>query len=135
MATSVFPNRVTVRKVARRGRPLESYAWLFMLLSGVALLLLAVGHMLMQHITHDVHDASWDWVINQRWSIVGLRVWDFLLLGLAFIHGLNGFHTVMVDYVHNTTAIKIIRTLIVVVGGIILIMGAVAIIGAPMPAR
>jgi hypothetical protein len=40
-----------------------------------------------------------------------------------------------VDYVHNTTAIKIIRTLIVVVGGIILIIGAVAIIGAPMPAR
>ena len=134
MAT-VMPDKITVRKVARRGRPLESYAWLFMRLSGVALLLLAVGHMLMQHITHDVHDASWDWVINQRWSIVGLRVWDFLLLGLAFIHGLNGFHTVMVDYVHNTTAIKIIRTLIVVVGGIILIMGAVAIIGAPMPAR
>ena len=132
MAT-VMPDKITVRKVARRGRPLESYAWLFMRLSGVALLLLAVGHMLMQHILHDVHDASLQWVLNTRWSLVSLRVWDFLLLGLAFIHGLNGFHTVMVDYVHNSTAIRIIRTLIVVIGGIILLMGATAIIGAPMP--
>ncbi len=133
MATTALPNRVTVRKVARHGRPLESYAWLFMRLSGVALLLLAVGHMLMQHILHDVHDASLQWVLNTRWSLVSLRVWDFLLLGLAFIHGLNGFHTVMVDYVHNSTAIRVIRTLIVVIGGIILLMGATAIIGTPMP--
>ena len=109
MATTVLPNRMTVRKVARRGRPLESYLWFFMRLSGVALLLLAVGHMVMQHITHDVHDASWQWVIESRWALTWIRVWDFLLLGLAFIHGLNGFHTVMVDYVHNPTAVKIIR--------------------------
>jgi succinate dehydrogenase / fumarate reductase membrane anchor subunit len=133
MATTVMPNKITVRKVARRGRPLESYAWFFMRLSGVALLLLAVGHMLMQHITHDVHDASLQWVLDARWSLVWIRVWDFGLLTLAFIHGLNGFHTVMVDYVHNPTAVKIVRLLIVVVGAIILIMGAVAIIGAPMP--
>jgi succinate dehydrogenase / fumarate reductase membrane anchor subunit len=135
MATTVMPDKITVRKVARRGRPWESYLWLFMRLSGVALLLLAVGHMLMQHITHDVHDASLQWVLDTRWSLVSIRVWDFLLLGLAFIHGLNGFHTVMVDYVHNSTAIKVIRTLIVVIGSIILLMGATAIIGAPMPVR
>ena len=135
MATTVLPNRMTVRKVARRGRPLESYLWFFMRLSGVALLVLAVGHMVMQHIQNDVHDASLEWVLNSRWAFAWIRVWDFALLGLAFIHGLNGFHTVMVDYVHNATAIKIIRALIVVVGGIILIIGAVAIIGAPMPVR
>jgi succinate dehydrogenase / fumarate reductase membrane anchor subunit len=135
MATTALPHRVTIRKVARRGRPLESYAWLFMRLSGVALLLLAVGHMVMQHIQNDVHNASLQWVLESRWALTWIRVWDFLLLGLAFIHGLNGFHTVIVDYVHHATAIKIIRTLIVVVGGIILIMGAVAIIGAPMPVR
>jgi succinate dehydrogenase / fumarate reductase membrane anchor subunit len=135
MATTVLPNRVTIRKVRRRPRSLESYLWLFMRLSGVALLLLAVGHMVMQHITHDVHDASWQWVIESRWSLMTIRVWDFLLLGLAFIHGLNGFHTIMVDYVHNPTAIKIIRLLIVGIGGIILLAGAIAIIGAPMPVK
>jgi succinate dehydrogenase / fumarate reductase membrane anchor subunit len=135
MATTVMPHKVTVRKVARRGRPLESYAWFFMRLSGVALLLLAVGHMVMQHIQNDVHNASLQWVLDSRWAFAWIRVWDFLLLGLAFIHGLNGFHTVVVDYVPNATALKVIRVLIVGVGGLILIMGAVAIIGAPMPVR
>jgi succinate dehydrogenase / fumarate reductase membrane anchor subunit len=135
MATTTMPNQITIRKVRRRPRSIESYFWLFMRLSGVALLLLAVGHMLMQHITHDVHDASLEWVLNSRWSLVWIRVWDFLLLGLAFVHGLNGFHTVMVDYVHNPTAVKIIRLLIIVIGGIILMMGGVAIIGAPMSVR
>ena len=133
MATTALPNRVTIRKVKPRPRSLESYAWFFMRLSGVALLLLAVGHMVMQHIQNDVHNASWLWVIDSRWSLLWIRVWDFALLGLAFIHGLNGFHTVMVDYVHNATALKVIRLLIVLVGGVILLMGAIAIIGAPMP--
>jgi succinate dehydrogenase / fumarate reductase membrane anchor subunit len=135
MSTVALPNRVTVRKVKPRSRSLESYAWLFMRLSGVALLLLAVGHMIMQHITHDVHAASWQWVIDSRWSLLWIRVWDFLLLGLAFIHGLNGFHTVLVDYVHNVTALKVLRLLIVGAGGVILLIGAAAIIGAPMPVR
>ncbi len=132
MATTTLSNQITVRKIRRRPRSIESYFWLFMRLSGVALLLLAVGHMLMQHITHDVHDASLEWVINSRWSLVSIRVWDFLLLGLAFIHGLNGFHTVVTDYLHNKSALKVVRVLIVVVGAIILSMGAVAIIGTPM---
>jgi succinate dehydrogenase / fumarate reductase membrane anchor subunit len=135
MATTVIPNKVTLRQVRRRPRSLESYFWLFMRLSGVALLLLAVGHMVMQHIQNDVHDASWQWVIDSRWSFMWIRVWDFALLGLAFVHGLNGLHTVMVDYVHNPTAVKIIRLLIIVIGGIILLMGGVAIIGAPMPVK
>ncbi len=135
MATTVIPNQVTIRQIRRRPRSLESYFWLFMRLSGVALLLLAVGHMVMQHIQNDVHDASLEWVLNSRWSLAWIRVWDFLLLGLAFVHGLNGFHTVLVDYVHNPTVVRIIRVLIIVIGGFILIMGSTAIIGAPMPAR
>ncbi len=132
-STVTLPNQVTVRHVRARPRTFETYAWFFMRLSGVALLLLAVGHMLMQHILNDVHNASWQWVINARWSFAWIRIWDFLLLGLAFIHGLNGFHTVLTDYVHNLTALKAIRLGIVLVGGVILLVGAVAIIGAPLP--
>ncbi len=132
-STVTLPNQVTVRKVRPRAHPLESNAWLFMRLSGVALLLLAVGHMLMQHVTHDVHDTTWQWVITTRWSVLWIRVWDFLLLGFAFIHGLNGFRAVIQDYLHNATALRAVKWVIVVGGAIILLVGAVAIIGAPMP--
>ncbi len=133
VSSAVMPNQVTVRKVTPHKRTFETWAWFYMRLSGVALLVLAVGHMLMEHILNDVHNASWLWVIDARWSFLWIRVWDFLLLGLAFIHGLNGFHTVLRDYVHSNRAMGVIRALIIVIGGIILLIGATAIIGAPAP--
>lgn len=132
MTTTTLPSQVTVRKLRRRPRSLESYAWLFMRLSGAGLLLLALGHWVMIHFIQGVQNVTTEWVIASRWAWTWIRVWDFLLLGLAFVHGLNGFHTVIVDYVHNSTALKVIRLLIVAGGAVILLMGAVAIILTPM---
>jgi len=132
MTTSTLPNQVTVRKVRRQPRSLESYAWLFMRLSGAGLLLLAVGHWVMIHFIQGVQNVTGDWVMQARWAYIWIRVWDFLLLMLAFVHGLNGFHTVVTDYIHNKTALKIVRLLIVAVGTVITIMGAAAIIFLPM---
>jgi len=127
-----LPNQVTVRKVNLRARSFQRYAWLFMRLSGAGLLLLAVGHWVMIHFIQGVQNLTTEWVIASRWAFGWIRVWDFALLGLAFLHGLNGFHTVVTDYVHNRTALKIIRLLIVAGGAFILIMGAVAILLTPM---
>jgi succinate dehydrogenase / fumarate reductase membrane anchor subunit len=132
MTTTTLPNQITVRKIRRRPRSLESYAWLFMRLSGAGLLLLAVGHWVMIHFIQGVQNVTGEWVTEARWAYTWIRVWDFLLLGLAFVHGLNGFHTVVTDYIHNKTALKIVRLLIVAVGVVITILGAAAIIFMPM---
>ena len=132
MTTTTLPNQVTVRKIRRRPRSLESYAWLFMRLAGAGLLLLAAGHWVMIHFIQGVQNVTGEWVIQARWAYTWIRVWDFLLLGLAFVHGLNGLHNVVTDYVHNKTALKIVRLLIVAVGAVITIMGAAAIIFMPM---
>lgn len=47
--TSNSPDKVTVRRVTLE-RGYERYFWLFMRLSGVAMLVLAVGHMVIQHV-------------------------------------------------------------------------------------
>ena len=135
MTTTTLSDQVTIRKVRPRSRPFESYAWLFMRLSGVSLILLAVGHMVMQHITHDVHEVTVGWILGQRWGLTWIRVWDLALLSLAFVHGLNGFRAVIQDYIHNTTALKLVRLLIIAAGLIVLLMGAVAIIFVPAPGR
>ena len=132
MTTTTLPNQITVRKIRRRPRSLESYAWLFMRLSGAGLLLLAVGHWVMIHFVQGVQNVTGEWVIQARWAYTWIRVWDFVLLGLAFVHGLNGLHTVVTDYVHNKTALKVVRLLIVAVGAVITILGAAAIIFMPM---
>ena len=46
---SKSPGKVTVRRV-KLERSYERYLWLFMRLSGVAMLILAVGHMVIQHV-------------------------------------------------------------------------------------
>ena len=74
MTTTTLSDQVTIRKVRPRSRPFESYAWLFMRLSGVSLILLAVGHMVMQHITHDVHQVTVGWILGQRWALLAPHV-------------------------------------------------------------
>jgi len=132
MTTTALPHPVTVRKIRQRPRSLESYAWLFMRLSGAGLLLLALGHWIMIHFIQGVQNLTTEWVLESRWAFTWIRVWDFALLGLAFVHGLNGFRAVVTDYVHHKTALKFIRLLIVAGGAVVLILGAIAILFTPM---
>jgi succinate dehydrogenase / fumarate reductase membrane anchor subunit len=86
---------------AGRPRPesgLELYAWIFMRVSGITLLVLALGHLLIMHIIHNVDNIDFQFVA-QRYATPFWRTYDLLLLWLAMIHGVNGVRTVIVDYV------------------------------------
>ncbi|HSM55971.1 MAG TPA: hypothetical protein VK879_07440 [Candidatus Sulfomarinibacteraceae bacterium] len=107
--------------------PLERYGYLFMRLSGVALVLLAVGHMMIQHVLNDVHNLTLEFV-RQQWSSWGWRTYDLLLLIFAIVHGFNGLRTVLEDYVHNLSAVRVIRWLLLIFLLITIAWSAVAII-------
>ena len=115
----------TTRQIKPRSN-LERYAFLFMRLSGVLLLLLAVGHMLLQHIFRDVHDLTLQVVVD-AWRSWGWRAYDLLLLIFAITHGFNGLRQVLEDYIHNPRTTKIVARLIVVAIVITIIWSAVAI--------
>lgn len=76
----------------------ELYAWFFMRASGVALLLIAVFHLLYMHLYVHVEKIDYDFVV-QRWAHPGWRLYDWLLLTIALTHGTNGVRTVIDDYV------------------------------------
>jgi succinate dehydrogenase / fumarate reductase membrane anchor subunit len=97
MATRTITRRGVPGQVARR---LEYYAWLFMRISGAILILMAVFHFVYMHFVIKVDTISFD-VIAQRWQNMLWRVYDFVLLALAFTHGTNGARTVLGDYVHG----------------------------------
>lgn len=90
---------VTHRKVKIQSS-FERFTFMFMRSSGIILLLLAVSHMMVQHIINDVHDLDLDFVI-QQWSSWTQRVVDMLLLFFALSHGMNGLRNVLEDYIHN----------------------------------
>ena len=76
----------------------ELYSWLFMRLSGLALIFLVLGHLLIMNILDDgVQRINFAFVAG-RWSSPFWRTWDLLMLWLAELHGTNGLRTVINDY-------------------------------------
>ena len=97
-----------------------------MRLSGVLLLLLAVGHMMIQHVLRDVHSLTLQ-VVQDVWRSWGWRVYDLLLLIFAIVHGFNGLRQVLQDYIHKPGTVRIIGYVLVVLIVLTIIWSAVAI--------
>jgi succinate dehydrogenase / fumarate reductase membrane anchor subunit len=74
------------------------YSWLFMRLSGIVLVVLVLGHLLIMNVLDGgVHRINWGFVAG-RWASPFWQIWDLLMLWLAEIHGANGLRTVINDY-------------------------------------
>lgn len=89
----------------RRRRPttgsnFELYAWFFMRVSGVFLLFLVFGHVLIVHVINDITAVNYVFVAH-RWASPFWRTYDWLMLVLALTHGANGLKIVIEDYVHR----------------------------------
>jgi succinate dehydrogenase / fumarate reductase, membrane anchor subunit len=106
---------------------LERYGYLFMRLSGVALIFLAIGHMMIQHVLNEVHTLTLEFV-RQQWSSWGWRTYDLLLLVFAIVHGFNGLRVVLEDYIHKPGTVRILRWLLVIFMVITIVWSAIAII-------
>jgi len=72
--------------------------------SGLALVFLALGHMFIMHVLVELTGGEIDFAfVQSRWGTPFWRIYDLLLLVLAFIHGARGARTVIADYVTNPT--------------------------------
>lgn len=106
---------------------LELYAWLFMRVSGILLLFLALGHLAIMHLINSVDTINFDFVAA-RWANPLWRLYDWLLLMLALVHGSNGVRVMVDDYVRRP-ALRVLG--VVVVWGLtvfFLIVGSMAIL-------
>ncbi len=115
----------TTRQIRRRSN-IERYAFLFMRLSGILLLFLAVGHMLLQHIFRDVHNLTLQ-VVQDIWQSWGWRVYDLFLLAFAITHGFNGFRQVLQDYVYKDRTMRVVNYLLIGLVILTIIWSAIAI--------
>ncbi|MCS7061972.1 MAG: hypothetical protein RMN25_12525 [Anaerolineae bacterium] len=99
----------TSRPLPKGRNRFERAAWLFMRLSGLALLFLALSHFGFQHIIVGTHQlTSEDTIV--RWGLAGesitlsqlfWRLYYGVMVVLAMLHGLNGLRQVAHDYLHN----------------------------------
>lgn len=112
------------RNPSRAARPMpeepgrERAWWWFMRISGLALVLMALGHVFIMHILVQLRGEEINFAfVTSRWGSPFWRIYDAVLLLLAMAHGVNGARIVIGDYVANRTA----RGLLVI------LLGAVAV--------
>ncbi len=100
----------------------ELWAWLFMRVSGLVLIFLALGHMVLMHLIHSVDEVNYAFVAG-RYAGWLWRGYDLLMLTLAMLHGTSGLRILIDDYVHSP------RWRAVALGALFLIGGALVLLG------
>ena len=86
------------------GRPAkagEFWWWVFMRVSGILLLVLTVGHVLIMHVFGQGVDRVNFGFVAVRWQSPFWRTWDWLMLSLALVHGINGLRVISLDYIRR----------------------------------
>ena len=115
---------------AGRPRPesgLELYTWMFMRVSGVVLLFLALGHLLIMHVINNVDNIDFQFVAA-RYATPFWRTYDLLMLWFAMIHGVNGVRTVLVDYIGAPGWRTVSLASLFVLGFVLLALGSLTIL-------
>src|SRR5262245_5571131 len=134
MATTARPRTIyTNPSRAARPRPeasgRERFWWYFMRLSGLALVILALGHMFIMHVLVELTGGEIDFAfVQSRWGSPFWRIYDFLLLVLAFVHGANGARIVIGDYITNRRWRSMIVGALLVISAIWLVLGMAVIL-------
>ncbi len=105
----------------------EVYSWLFMRVSGIVLLVMALTHLLIMHYGITVKELSFD-IVAQRWNGPFWRLYDFILLVLALIHGMNGARIVIDDYIASKGWKLVTKTLLAAALILFLLLGAWVVI-------
>lgn len=93
--------RAPIPRVGRErptGSNFELYSWYFFRVSGLLLILLAITHVVIMHVINTVDEIDYDFVAD-RWNSPFWRAFDWLMLVLALLHGLNGARIAVDDYV------------------------------------
>ena len=68
----------------------EMFAWLFMRVSGVVLVILIFGHLFVNLWAGDGVQAIDFGFVAGKWASPFWQIWDLLMLWLAMLHGTNG---------------------------------------------
>ena len=105
----------------------EMYAWVFMRVSGLLLVVLVLGHLAIMNILDGgVQRINFAFVAG-RWASPFWQTWDLAQLWLAQLHGTNGLRTVINDYAERDGTRFWLKTLLYSSSVLILMLGTLVI--------
>jgi succinate dehydrogenase / fumarate reductase membrane anchor subunit len=104
----------------------ELWAWFFMRVSGLLLLFLALGHLVIMHLVNNVDNIDYNFVAA-RFATPFWRTYDWVMLLLALLHGLNGMRVIIDDYFTGARRVFALSALYSI-GLIFTVLGSVVIL-------
>lgn len=120
------PRSEYIRHKNTRSR-FELAAWLFMRVSGVVLIILIFGHLLVNMMLGEgVHGLDFGFVAG-KWANPFWQIWDLLMLWLAMLHGTNGLRTIINDYAEKPGTNVTLQLILYVAAAIIVVLGTLVI--------
>ena len=112
----------------RRPSTPEVWWWFFMRISGVLLVFLVLIHVYIMHLVGSgVERVSFEFVA-ERWDNVGWKTFDWIMLVLALLHGVNGLRVIIDDYVHRPAARPAVKGTLYALTIVLMIMGTAVIV-------
>ncbi|QKV94460.1 succinate dehydrogenase hydrophobic membrane anchor subunit [Streptomyces sp. NA02950] len=127
-APLIEPPRARTRKTPKATRTnFEMYGWLFMRLSGIVLVVLVLGHLLIQLVLDGGVSKIGFAFVAGRWASPFWQAWDLIMLWLATLHGANGLRTVINDYAERDNTRLWLKGLLYTAAGFTIVLGTLVI--------
>ena len=98
-----------------------------MRISGLVLVFLALTHFALTHIINDVVETDAAFVA-ERWDNPLWRLFDWTLLALALLHGLNGLRWCIDDYVTRPGIRAWVKAAVYTLSGVLFAYGTFTIV-------
>jgi succinate dehydrogenase / fumarate reductase, membrane anchor subunit len=105
----------------------ETWSWYFMRISGLLLIFLALIHFSLTHIINDVVETDAEFVAD-RWDNPMWRLFDWSLLALALLHGVNGVRWSIDDYVRRPGRRAALKAVLYTVTGGLFAYGTLVVV-------
>ena len=105
----------------------ETFSWYFFRISGILLIFLAIIHLFLNNVSTDVSCTSYQ-LVSIRYENPFWRLYDWLLLTLALLHGMNGLRIVVDDYVRTRGWRLTLLSVVGVVTFVFFLLGTITLI-------
>ncbi|RJN32024.1 succinate dehydrogenase hydrophobic membrane anchor subunit [Nesterenkonia natronophila] len=105
----------------------EMVAWVFMRVSGAALVVLIFVHLFSNLMVGEgIHQIDFAFVAG-KWANPVWQFWDLTMLWLAMLHGTNGMRTIINDYAEKDSTRLWLKSILYLACAVIIILGTLVI--------